>query len=311
MSITITNKNGIETTYNTGLKSTGHTEVKPYIEPKAKTKRYGYRPKFKLGANNIIMSILTGASVTAYQLAFGDTPESVDAIFDAARTANGTFADMSNDQIIDYCSDLSNEQIQGMVSLVHGRYFEDIVAAETGGTLFEAKNHADTDMTLDGEEISIKSNDATADSIEDVETISPQDLDMDDQELYDATAAALDGSDFMVDALFDGFVTMGATMVVRAMLHESMSEKFIKKTKRNSISDAIFMTREDIEAEVLPPLSNAEFMEKVKTTAQELFESQIKRKQKKLNKKNKKTSEQITAGSIIVGLACLPFAIFG
>ncbi len=166
-----------------------------------------------------VAAVLVGITVFGYEL--GETEESVNAIFDAAREANGRFVDMSNDEIREYCSDLDPEQMQGMVSLVHGRYFEEIVAEEIGGTLHEAKNHPDTDMTsTTGEEISIKSDDATADAIDHVETISPQDLGMDDQALYDTTANTLEGGSNGSEALIDGViastVSLGTISTIKA-----------------------------------------------------------------------------------------------
>ena len=140
------------------------------------------------------------------------------AIFDAARTANSKFTGMSDSEILSYCDGLSEASLTGMVSLIHGRYFENIVAQSTGGILHEAKNHPDTDMLLSGGEVSIKSNDDTADSIIDFTVLSPQDLGLDDKELYERTHEVIDGDIINVgEALFDGVAGLGVVATFTAI----------------------------------------------------------------------------------------------
>ncbi len=162
------------------------------------------------------LATLTGGFVAGASMSV-DIQEA-DAIFEAARTANSTFENMSDSQIIDYCSALDSSQLTGMVSLVHGRHFENIVSEATGGILFEAKNHADTDMILNGAEYSIKSNDATADSIAEFDTYSPQDLGLDDEELMNRTTDVLDGDIIdATDAIISGAVGFGTMATLQAV----------------------------------------------------------------------------------------------
>ena len=180
-----------------------------------------------------ILAVLSGV-IPAGASAMGDVSEA-NAIFDAAREANGKFEFMSNNEIVEYCHGLSDTQLNGMVSLVHGRYFENIVADETGGTLFESHTHANTDMILDGTEISIKSNDATADSITEFETISPKDLNMNDEALIGRTAEVMDGDIIdATDALISGTVGFGTMAMLQAAgrsLEEWESLDEYEKTK--------------------------------------------------------------------------------
>lgn len=162
------------------------------------------------------LAVLTGGASTSASMMV-DVKEA-DAIFEAARTANGNFANMSDSQIVDYCSSLDSDQLTGMVSLVHGRHFENMVSEATGGVLFDAKNHPDTDMILDGTEYSIKSNDATADSIAEFETYSPQDLGHDDKELIDRTSEVLDGDIIdATDAIISGAAGFGTIATLQAV----------------------------------------------------------------------------------------------
>ncbi len=149
------------------------------------------------------------------------------AIFNAAREANSNLGFMSNDAIISHLSGLSDAEMMGHVNLVHGRYFENLVAESTGGTLFEAKNHPETDMILEDVEYSIKANDATADAITSFETYSPQDLGLDGKELHERTAEVMDGDivDIM-DAVASG--TIGAGTIATATAIYTSAEEWEK-----------------------------------------------------------------------------------
>ena len=162
------------------------------------------------------LAVLAGTAAAGTSM-YVDTQEA-NAIFDAARTANGNFSSMSDSQIVDYCSNLDPDQLTGMVSLVHGRHFENLVSEATGGVLFDAKNHPDTDMILDGTEYSIKSNDATAEGITEFETVSPQDLGLDDKELIGRTSEVIDGDILDVtEAVVSGAVGFGTIATLQAV----------------------------------------------------------------------------------------------
>lgn len=187
-------------------------------------------------------TVLGGSGAAA--ISMGMDEAEAEAIFDAARTANGHFSGMSDQEIIDYCSTLDVNQLEGMVSLVHGRVFENIVADETGGTLFEAQNHPNSDMTLDGEEISIKSNDTTAESISDVETLSPKDFGLDDQELYDKTAEVMDGDIIeAADAIMSGTVGIGIIAILQAVGVTMEEWEELSEKEKTSILAAWYGTK--------------------------------------------------------------------
>ena len=196
--------------------------------------------KSKLKINTL--SILTGG-ITAGTSMTIDIKES-DAIFESARTANGMFANMSDSQIVDYCNTLEPEQLMGMVNLVHGRHFENMVSDATGGILFEAKNHPDTDMILNGTEYSIKSHDATADSITEFDTYSPQDFGLDDADLRDKTIEVLDGDIIDVtDAILSGAFGLGAIATLQALGEGANEWEDLANYEKTKIKAAVIGTK--------------------------------------------------------------------
>ena len=165
-------------------------------------------------------------------------------ILDAAREANSKFEHMSDVQIVHYCQGLSDSELDGMVSLVHGRHFENIVSEETAGVLFESKNHEDTDMALDGTEISIKSNDATADSITEFETMSPQDFGMDDAELRERTSEVMEGDIIdATDALISGTVGFGSMAVLQAAGKTIEEWEELSEYEKTNMRAAVYGTK--------------------------------------------------------------------
>ena len=170
------------------------------------------KSRYKMNA----LAVLTGGTSAGANMLV-DHQEAKD-IFEAARTANSKFLNMSDSQIIDYCNNLDLDQLTGMISLVHGRHFENLVSEATGGVLFDVKNHPDTDMIINGTEYSIKSNDVTADNITEFDTYSPQDLGLDDNDLRDRTYEVLDGDIIDVtDAILSGAVGFGTMATIQAV----------------------------------------------------------------------------------------------
>ena len=195
--------------------------------------------KTKLKENTL--SVLTGGVSAGASIAI-DIKEA-DAIFESARTANSQFSNMSDSQIVDYCNTLEPEQLSGMVSLVHGRHFENLVAESTGGILFEAKNHPDTDMMLNGTEYSIKSHDATADSITEFDTYSPQDLGIDDADLRERTMEVMDGDIIdATDALLSGAVGFGTIATLQAVGEGAQEWKDLAEWEKTKTKAAVIGT---------------------------------------------------------------------
>jgi hypothetical protein len=112
------------------------------------------------------LSTYSSTSVSAAWLAGLSIPVSItgdlysaNAVFDALRGVNGNFENMSNTEIWWETLWMSPESLAGLTSLTKGAYFEQLVAGDTGGELFEHFNHADTDITIDGIEFQLKATD--------------------------------------------------------------------------------------------------------------------------------------------------------
>jgi hypothetical protein len=88
-------------------------------------------------------------------------------VYDALRGVNGNFAELTNSEIWWETMLMPPESLAGLVSLTKGAYFEQLVAADTGGQLFEHFNHENTDIVIGGIEYQIKATDS-ADYIDSV-----------------------------------------------------------------------------------------------------------------------------------------------
>ncbi|MBD3646452.1 MAG: hypothetical protein HUJ31_03145 [Pseudomonadales bacterium] len=87
--------------------------------------------------------------------AWNDLQEATD-VYDALRGVNGNFADLSDAEIWWESLFMPAEQLAGLVALTKGAYFEQLMAADTGGQLFEHFNHPDTDIVIDGVAFQLK-----------------------------------------------------------------------------------------------------------------------------------------------------------
>lgn len=83
-------------------------------------------------------------------------------VYDALRSVHGGFHGMSDDDIWWECLLLPSDSLAGLASLTKGAYFEQLVAADTSGELFEHFNHADTDIVIDGIEFQLKATDSAS-----------------------------------------------------------------------------------------------------------------------------------------------------
>jgi hypothetical protein len=83
-------------------------------------------------------------------------------IYDALRSVNGNYAGMSDAEIWLETLFLPAEQLAGLASLTKGAYFEQLVAADTGGTLFEHFNNPGTDIIIDGQVFQLKATTSAA-----------------------------------------------------------------------------------------------------------------------------------------------------
>ena len=83
-------------------------------------------------------------------------------IYDALRRVNGNYVDMSDGEIWLETLFMPGESLAGLTSLAKGAYFEQLVAADSGGALFEHFNNPGTDIVIDGVAYQLKSTSSAA-----------------------------------------------------------------------------------------------------------------------------------------------------
>ena len=81
-------------------------------------------------------------------------------VYDVLRSVNGNFDGMSDADIWWESLIMPAESLAGLTALTKGAYFEQLVAADSGGQLHEHFNHADTDIVIDGVAFQIKATDS-------------------------------------------------------------------------------------------------------------------------------------------------------
>lgn len=125
--------------------------------------------KLSMALDSSLINDVHSDSIKAAWLATFSVPFSVgndlaatDQVYDSLRAVNGNFEGMTNPEIWWETLWLSPESHAGLVSLVKGAYFEQLVADDMGGQLHEYFNTPDTDMKLDGIEFQLKATDSLA-----------------------------------------------------------------------------------------------------------------------------------------------------
>lgn len=83
-------------------------------------------------------------------------------VYDALRQVNGNFSGMSDTEVWWETLFIPTDSLVGLAALTKGAYFEQLVAADTGGTLFEHFNHPDTDIVIGGIAYQLKATDSAA-----------------------------------------------------------------------------------------------------------------------------------------------------
>tara|TARA_Y100000766_G_C18891331_1_gene598685 strand:- start:98 stop:1381 length:1284 start_codon:yes stop_codon:yes gene_type:complete len=158
------------------------------------------------------------------------------AVFDALRSVNGNFSELSNSEIWWETLWMSSESLTGLVSLTKGAHFEQLVAADTGGELFPDFNHPDTDITINGIEYQLKATESEAyiNTVDqDIPIIATSEVaDMDgvvdsgysDEELTNSVEVAINGNaidaqDTAVDAILSGVGTLGIFATIQGINH--------------------------------------------------------------------------------------------
>ena len=128
-----------------------------------------------------------------------------DEVFDAFRRGWSDLENASNDEIVEYFSDYSDESMVGVISNVKGIAFEMEIerAFDNHGldaNLFDEINHPGTDIYLDnGQEFSVKSGTNIEPTVEDLD----EGLDViSTTEIADVTDA-IDGNMLNLDLVYD------------------------------------------------------------------------------------------------------------
>ena len=83
-------------------------------------------------------------------------------IYDVLRSVNGNYAGMSDGEIWLQTLFMPPERLAGLASLTKGAYFEQLVATDTGGALFEHFNNPGTDIVIDGVAYQLKATSSAA-----------------------------------------------------------------------------------------------------------------------------------------------------
>ncbi|MDA9064387.1 hypothetical protein N9K37_03460 [Pseudomonadales bacterium] len=83
-------------------------------------------------------------------------------VYSALRGVNSNFAAMSDSEIWWESLFMPAESLAGLAALTKGAYFEQLVAADSGGQLFEHFNNPDTDIVIDGIAFQLKATDSAA-----------------------------------------------------------------------------------------------------------------------------------------------------
>ena len=159
-------------------------------------------------------------------------------VFDALRLVNGNFADLSNADIWWQSLFMPSESLAGLASLTKGAYFEQLVANDTGGALFQHFNHPDTDIVIDGVAWQLKAT-ASADYVTSVEDSIPViatsevaaitdavDSGFSNEQLTATVDLALGGTivdlgDTAVDAIISGLGGLGLFATIKGINHAS------------------------------------------------------------------------------------------
>lgn len=163
-------------------------------------------------------------------------------VYDALRGVNGNYAEMSNADIWWESLFMSSDSLVGLTSLVKGAYFEQLVAEDTGGQLFEHFNNPDTDIVIDGVAFQIKATDSVGyiESVaEGIPVISTSEVALStgaidsgfsNEEVTGAVELALgetvvDVGDTAVDAVLSGLGGLGVLATLEGINHAATKHK--------------------------------------------------------------------------------------
>ena len=201
--------------------------------------------KISDAVNKGLVKDITNTSVTAAWFAGLSIPVSItddlytaNQVYDSLRAVNGNFENMSNTEIWFETLWMSPESHAGLINLTKGAYFEQLVANDTGGELFEHFNNPGTDITIDGIEMQIKATDSVsyiASVDDDIPVIATSEVAQKtgtidggytNEELNNTVEQALgggviDAKDTAVDAILSGVGTLGIFATINGINHAS------------------------------------------------------------------------------------------
>ncbi len=157
-------------------------------------------------------------------------------IYDALRNVNGNYASMSDTEIWWDTLFMRANELAGLSSLTKGAYFEQLVAADTGGTLFEHFNNPATDIIIEGEAFQLKATASAAyvNSVDEnipviatsevAEITRALDSGYSNESLTESVNLALGGSvvdidDTAIDALLSGIGGLGVFATLQGINH--------------------------------------------------------------------------------------------
>ena len=157
-------------------------------------------------------------------------------VFDALRQVNGNFSGMSDAEIWWEALFMSSESLAGLAALAKGAYFEQLVAADTGGVLFEHFNNPGTDIVIDGIAYQLKATSSAGyvSSVEDgIPVIATSEVALStgvgdsgysDADLTDTVGLALGGTvvdvgDSIVDSILTGVGGLGIFATIEGINH--------------------------------------------------------------------------------------------
>ncbi len=201
--------------------------------------------------SNILQKSLWLSALSVPVSAWSDVQEAGE-IYDVLRGVNSNFEGMTDAEVWWETLFLPGESLAGLASLTKGAYFEQLVANDTGGQLFEHFNNPDTDIVIDGVAYQLKATNSESyilsvdESIPVIATsevaLSTGAIDsgISNNDISDVVDNALGGTvldvgDTTVDAILSGLGGLGLFATLEGINHATK-----KYEKNGDVEEAIF-----------------------------------------------------------------------
>ena len=133
-----------------------HQSNERMLDAKLKAEKFIETCSYKDQVNGSLLKKSLWLSAMAVPISLWSKALDYSDVYDALRGVNSNFSDMSDLEIWWEALLMPAESLAGLTALTKGAYFEQLVAADTGGQLHEHFNHPDTDIIIDGEAFQIK-----------------------------------------------------------------------------------------------------------------------------------------------------------